>query len=172
MRKNILIIGLILLVIGIVMAGVSAAEAGHSASGSITGASNTMFLDSNGGYHSQLLNVSSGEEVIVVANQHAYLIPAEDLGTAAQGTVASYAVAASSSAGNTSTYSNIPGSYYIVTFGSSAPSVDYAVVSGGLSHLILTGLLVLVGVFLAIAGIIIAIIGAVLKPKNRPLQQF
>ena len=172
MRKNILIIGLILLVVGIVMAGASAVEAAHSASGSISGASTTMFSDSNGGYHSQLLNVSSGEEVIVVANQKAYLIPSEDLGTATQTTVAGYAVVPSSSAGNTSTYSNIPGSYYIVTFGSSAPSVDYAVVSGGLSHLILTGLLVLIGVFLAIAGIIIAIIGAVLKPKNRPLQQF
>ena len=172
MRKKILIIGLILLVVGIVMAGASAVEAAHSASGSISGASTAMFPDSNGGYHSQALNVSSGEEVIVVANQQAYLIPSEDLGTATQETVTGYAVAPSSSAGNTSTYSNIPGSYYIVTFGSSPPSVDYAVVSGGLGHLILIGLLVLVGVFLAIAGIIIAIIGAVLKPKNKPMQQF
>ncbi|MEM0134242.1 MAG: hypothetical protein QXU18_03320 [Thermoplasmatales archaeon] len=41
-----------------------------------------------------------------------------------------------------------------------------------MTHLIITGLLVLVGFFAAIAGIIIAIIGAVLKPKNRPIQQF
>lgn len=172
MRKNILIIGLVLLVVGIVMAGASAFEAAHSASGSISGASTSMLQCTNGGYHSELLNVSSGEEVIVVANQHAYLIPSEDLGTVTSGNVAGFAVAPSTSVGNTSTYSNIPGSYYIVTIGTSPPSVDYAVVSGGLGNLIVTGLLVLVGVFLAIAGIIVAIIGAVLKPKNKPVQQF
>ncbi|MGC8562908.1 MAG: hypothetical protein ACP5UZ_05395 [Thermoplasmata archaeon] len=172
MRRNILIIGLILLVVGIAMAGISAVEASHSASSSISGASTTMYPGPNGEYHSQLLNVSSGEEVIVVANQHAYVIPSEDLTTVTNANVAGYAIVSSTSAGNTSTYSNIPGSYYIVTFGTSTPSVDYAVVSGGLGNLIVTGLLVLIGVFLAIAGIIVTVIGAVLKPKNKPIQQF
>ncbi|MCL4447471.1 MAG: hypothetical protein M1556_05995 [Candidatus Thermoplasmatota archaeon] len=172
MRKNLLIIGIVLLVVGVAMAGISTVEAAHSVSSSIGGAGNTMYPGTNGDYYSNNLNVSTGDEVLVVSNIHAYLIPSSDISTVNSGNVGSYAISPSTSAGNTSTYTGLLGSFYVVTFGTSSPSVSYAVVSGGLGHLIITGLLVLGGAFLAIAGIVIAIIGALLKPKNRPVQQF
>ncbi|MEM0134243.1 MAG: hypothetical protein QXU18_03325 [Thermoplasmatales archaeon] len=92
MRKNILIIGMILLVVGVVIAGISSFEAARSATGSISGASNSMFRGPNGDYYSQVLNVSSGEELIVVSNVHAYLIPSEDLNTVTSANVGGYAI--------------------------------------------------------------------------------
>lgn len=176
MRKNLLIVGLVLLVIGIVLAGLSTYEVTGGAVRSINGAGNVMMAGTNGDFYSNTLNVTPGYELIVVSSTQSYLIPSQDLTTVNSTNVASYAIVPtthSSSSTDTYVYIGLNGSFVLVTFGSTSPStMDYAVLkSGGISQLVVYGLLLIVGILLAIVGIIIAIIGAVLKPKNRPMQQ-
>ena len=177
MRKNLLIIGLILLVIGVIVAGFSTYEVTGGAVRSISGAGNIMKAVTNGDFYSNTLNVSPDYELIVVSSVQAYLIPSQDLNSVNSANVAGFAITPSThsaSSTNTYVYIGLNGSYVVVTFGSTPPStMDYAVLkSGGLSQLVIFGLLLIIGVLLAIVGIIVVIIGAVLKPKNRPIQQF
>ncbi len=172
MRKNLVMVGLVILVVGIIIAAVSAVELNQLESTSIKGASNAMFVGQNGEYHSELLNVSSEQVVFLVSNVHAYLIPSADLNTVNSGNIGNYAVTPTVQQGNISTFSGISGEFYVVTFANSMPSVSYAVIAGGIARLAVTGLLLIIGVLLIIIGAIIAVIGAVLKPKNIPKYQF
>jgi uncharacterized membrane protein len=166
-RKRLLIAGIVVLVIGIVFAGISVAESARE----IKEAGTAVYLGQNGDHYSNLLTVSSTEEITVVSSVNAYLIPSQDLNLINSSNIVNYKISPSESTGNTSLYSGLNGSYYVVTFGTATPKVEYAVlnVSGGL---IAVGLLLIAGALLIIVGIILAIIGAVLKPKGNPRQQF
>ena len=178
MRKNLLMIGLVLLVLGVAIAGVSTYEVSGGAIRSLSGAGNTMHLGSNGDFYSNTLNVSSGYEVLVVSSVQTYLIPLQDLNSVNAVNVNSFAINPTTPlSGSTSTtyfYGGLNGSYVLVTFGSASPStMDYAVIkSGNIGQIVTFGLLLLVGVVLVIAGIIIAIVGAILKPKYRSFNQY
>ena len=167
MRKNILIVGLVLLVIGIALIGVSTFSLGHSSSATFS-SSTVMIQGPNGDYHSQELNVTSGDVISVSTASKVYLIPASDLVVANQSNVNSFAISPLSSSSSAVTYNDLTGSYYVVVFSTSSPSVAYVV--GNTGSLISAGIMIIIGGLLFFIGLIITIIGAVLKKKPLPGQ--
>ncbi len=89
MRKNIVVIGLILLVIGIVMVGVESVSIEHSGASTLS-TQTTMIPSPNGEYHSNLLSVNKNQIVTVVTNSKAYLIPASDISIVNESNVNNY----------------------------------------------------------------------------------
>ena len=162
-----MIIGIVILVIGIVLAGISVAESASNVRGSGT----AMYSGKNGDYYSNSLSVTTKEEITVVSNVNSYLIPSQDLSVVNSSNIASYKILPSESAGNTSLYSGLNGSYYVVTFGPTSPKVEYATLNVGIGLVVIAALLV-VGALLVVVGIILAIIGAVIRPKKGPQNQF
>ncbi len=169
MRKNFLVVGVIVLAIGIAMVGISLFEIEHTLSGLLNSAKggDTMYAGQNGDYYSTILNVTVGDYVDVVSDTPHYLVPSGYLSTLNSTNVGSYAIAANQASGNSTLYANLNGSYYVVVFGPSSPVVGYAVIKS-LGGLISTVALLGFGGFLAFVGLIVTIIGAVLKPKITP----
>ncbi len=172
MRKNLLLVGIVLLVLGVALAGVATYETAHTALGISSGAGTSMYPGQNGDYYSNVLNTSSGSEIVVVSSAHPSLIPSKDLNIVNSTNVGSYAISPTRSTGSSFYYSDLNGTYNVVVFSASYPTVDYVVITGSLGTVAIYGILLIVGVILAIAGIIIAIIGAILKPKNHQFQKF
>jgi hypothetical protein len=160
--------GILILVAGIVVAGIAVLEISSESSDSGT----SMYLGPNGHYYSNELTGYPNGEIDVSSNVSFYLIPSQDLNSANLSNIQTYAVSPTYSAGNASVYTGLGGTYYVVTFGSGAPRVAYASIPFNFGQVELFGVLVVAGVIAAIAGFVIAILGAVLRSKNKPLQQF
>jgi hypothetical protein len=164
MRKRMVITGLITLVIGIafVAGGVS------SLKGSIRPIS-TFTQPHTGEYvSSELVLNSTGVVVVRPSSSTGGLVPAQALSDVNSTTLATYALAASSTAGGSATYTGVQGDYYYVIFTSSQPTTTI-VVTGHLAKTVESGILVLLGGVLFLAGLIVMIIGAVRK-SNKPKQ--
>ncbi len=164
MRKNIVVIGLILLVIGIVMVGVESVSIEHSGASTLS-TQTTMIPSPNGEYHSNLLSVNKNQIVTVVTNSKAYLIPASDISIVNESNVNNYAISPFTSSSTETIFENLNGSYYVVVFSNSTPAVTYMV--GNISSLIGAGVFIVIGGLLFIVGIVVIIIGAILKPKQK-----
>ena len=172
MRKNTVIVGVVILAVGIIMAGGGWVVLTHSLTSTLASSTgqegSTMYAGQNGDFYSNLLTASLGSDIIVSSNSsnvHPYLIPSGDLPLINSGNIENYSIAASTTQGNDFAYSGLNGTYCVVTFGTSSPNIAYIVVSH-FSSLVMAFILLGLGVIIVVAGIIMAIIGAVRKPKN------
>lgn len=126
----------------------------------------------NGEWKTAKLNITDGGEITLISTSPSIaLIPASDISNVTSGNLASYAIkptngGTNTSAGTISVYMPPSGSYYIVAFSSSSPTVTYSVVNSA-SLTVLFGLLEISAIVMGIAGLIVLIIGVVLKPKHR-----
>lgn len=163
MRKVLVIVGVVILVLGIVLFAAGAL----SALGSTTII--TAFNQPQTGEYVSTELVMNASSVAVVTSpaSNGGLIPAQDLAALNSSSVSSYVITPKSTVGGSETYRNLTGGYYYVSFSATQPS-SRIVITGG--HLRAVGLLVLGGIVLFVAGIIVAIVGAVLK-KRPPAKE-
>lgn len=162
MRKNIALIGLVIFIVGIVMLAVGTFElqsAMHQG--------NSYTLNSTGKYVSVEINLTGNATLTIVsAPSRMGVVSAANMPTVTNSTLSSVELKPLATALGSQTFLLQSGSYYIVYFGSSAPSTHYTYLyvqaSRGLAYLTSGGL------FIAIAGGIVGIVGVVLKKKQQP----
>jgi hypothetical protein len=164
MRKRTVIIGLIILVIGIAL--VAGGAVGLKGT---TSTISTFTQPQTGEYVSSEVVLNSTAVVVVrPSSSTGGLVPAQALSDVNSTSLATYARPASSTAGGSATYAGVQGDYYYVIFTSSQPATKI-VIAGDLAKTIESGILVLLGGILFIAGLIVTIIGAIRK-GNKPKQ--
>jgi hypothetical protein len=164
MRKQIMLTGLILLIIGAGMAIISYHEVYQ---GTITASSFTN--PSGSEWISNSLNVTNDSTISVIGNgSDFYLVKTSDLSDINQTNVQSLAIKPSANlsiAGRTDKeYFNLTGPYSVVYFGAKDPAILYEVIPSS-GNVVSYGLLLISGGVLALAGIIVIIVGAILKRK-------
>jgi hypothetical protein len=93
------------------------------------------------------------------------LVPAQAMSDVNSESLATYALPASSSAGGSATYLGVQGDYYYVIFTSSQPTTKI-VIAGDVAKTAESGILVLLGGILFLAGMIVTIIGAFRKSNK------
>ena len=170
MRKGVLVVGIVLLVVGVAMVGGSLFETDHALSGLLNpsrGMGDTMNSNRNGEFYSTVLNATPGNYIMVTSGAPHYLIPSDDLSVVNSSNVGAYAVSAYQTSGNNTLYTSLNGSYYVVVFGPAPPIVGYDVIAS-ITGLVWSVAVLGLGVIFAIAGLIVAVIGAILKPKRLP----
>jgi hypothetical protein len=164
MRKRTVIIGLIILVIGIAF--VAGGVVGLKGTTSMI---STFTQRQTGEYvSSEVVLSSTGVVVVRPSSSTGGLVPAQSLSDVNSTSLATYALPTSSTAGGSATYSKVQGDYYYVIFTSSQPATKI-VIAGDLTKTVESGILVLLGGILFIAGLIVTIIGAIRK-GNKPKQ--
>ena len=164
MRKRTVIMGLIILVIGIafVAGGVVGLEG-------TTSTISTFNQPQTGEYVSSEVVLNSTADVVVrPSSSTGGLVPAQALGDVNSTSLATYALPASSTVGGSATYTRVQGDYYYVIFTSSQPATKI-VIANDLAKTVESGILVLLGGVLFLAGLIVTIIGAIRK-GNKPKQ--
>jgi hypothetical protein len=90
------------------------------------------------------------------------MVPSQDISAVNSTNIGSYAVAYNSTAASSETYLGLRGDFNYVVFSSVQPTAKIEV-TGTLSETVTFGLLVLGGIVCVIAGIVLAIVGAVRK---------
>jgi len=165
-RTRIVVIGVVVLIIGVASLAVGAL----GALGSLT-ISKSFTEPHPGEYVSAeiLLNTSSA---LVISSPAASggVVHAQDLDLVNSTNISVYAIPINSSVAGSDTYTRLAGDYYYIAFASTQPGTTIVATSIG-SGIIRYGLLALLGFVLIIAGIIVAVIGAILKPPTRVAQQ-
>lgn len=170
MRKKIVLIGLALLIAGIAIIGVSLYE--MSALSTIN---SSLTQVSSNEWRSDLINVNSSGVLTVTTNATSGfgLIPASDLSVVTASNLASYAVgydtSTTSGSLNAFVYDQINGQYYFVIFSSSEPTMTYLFLTAEGE---IFGELLIVGAGIAFVGLVMAIVGAILKKKVQPIEEF
>jgi hypothetical protein len=164
MRKRTVIIGLIILVIGIAF--VAGGVVGLNGTTSMI---STFTRPQTGEYVSSEVVLNSTAVVVVrPSSSTGGLVPAQALSDVNSTSLATYALHASSTAGGSATYVGVQGDYYYVIFTSSQPATKI-VITGDVAKTVESGILVLLGGILFLAGLIVTIIGAIRK-SNKPKQ--
>jgi hypothetical protein len=164
MRKRTMIIGLIILVIGIAF--VAGGVVGLKGT---TSTISTFAQPQTGEYVSSEVVLNSTAVVVVrPSSSTGGLVPAQALSDVNSTSLATYALSADSKAGGSATYVGVQGDYYYVIFTSSQPATKI-VITGDVVKTAESGILVLLGGVLFLAGLIVTIIGAVRK-SNKPKQ--
>jgi hypothetical protein len=165
LRKRTLIIGLIILIIGIAFV-----AAGIVGLRGTTSTISTFTQPQSGEYVSSEVKLNSSSAVVVRdASTSGGLIRAESLNDVNSTNLSTYALPVSSTAGGSSTYVGVKGDYYYVIFTSSQPTT-MIVIAGNFIRTAESGILVLLGGVLFLAGLIVTIIGAI-RRSNKPKQQ-
>jgi hypothetical protein len=161
-RTRTLTIGLIILVVGIALAVVG----GYSLRSKTT--SITSFTQPTAGeYVSAELVLNNNVVVVRSPATVGGMVPSQNISAVTSTNIGSYAVAYNSTAASSETYLGLRGDFNYVVFSSVQPTAKIEV-TGTLSEDVTSGLLVLGGIVLVIAGIIIAIVSAVRKnPANK-----
>lgn len=164
MRKRTVIMGLIILVIGIafVAGGVVGLKGTTSTISTFTQPQTGEFVSSE-----VVLN-STAVVVVRPSSSTGALVPAQALSDVNSTSLATYALPANSTVGGSATYVGVQGDYYYVIFTSSQPATKI-VITGDVVKTAESGILVLLGGVLFLAGLIVTIIGAVRK-SNKPKQ--
>ncbi len=156
-RTRTLTIGIIILVVGIALAVVG----GYSLKSKTT--SITSFTQPAAGeYVSAELVLNNNVVVVRSPATVGGMVHSQDISAVTSTNVGSYAVAYNSTAASSETYLGLRGDFNYVVFSSVQPTVKIEV-TGTLSEVVTSGLLVLGGIVLVIAGIIIAIVSVVRK---------
>lgn len=152
-----LTIGLIILVVGVALAAVG----GYSLRNAST--TETTFTQSATGEYVSA-NFVLNDSVVVVRSPPAVggMVPSDDVAAVNSNDIGSYAVSPNSTSASSETYLGLRGDFNYVVFSSAQPTTKI-VVTGTLLGTITLGLLVVVGIVLAIAGIVVIIVGAVRK---------
>ncbi|MCW6168530.1 MAG: hypothetical protein LVQ96_03465 [Thermoplasmatales archaeon] len=166
MRKKLLLIGIIILVVGIVFAAVGAFGADHFISTSTL----TLTKDSQGIFASKQIEISSGNLFTVASKSNStYLVRFGDLSFVNSSNIGKYEVPpltkTSVDSVTSFAYDNISGTFAVVSLSSSTSTVTTELITDT-GAIVAMGLLLILGIVLAIAGVIITIVGAILKPKN------
>jgi hypothetical protein len=157
MRTRTLTIGLIILVVGIALAAVG----GYSLKNTTT--SITSFTQPTAGeYISAELVLNDSVVVVRSPASDGGIVPAQDISAVNSTDIGSYAIPYNSTAASSETYIGLRGDFKYVVFSSVQPTTKIEV-TGTLSETVTSGLLVLAGIACGIAGIIVAIVGAVRK---------
>jgi hypothetical protein len=157
MRTRTLTIGLIILVVGIALA----AAGGYNLKSTTT--TITSFTQPTAGeYVSAELVLNDSVVVVRPPASVGGMVPAQDVSKVNSADIGSYSVPYNSSAASSETYIGLRGDFNYVVFSSAQPTTKIEV-TGTLLGTIISGLLVLAGVACAIAGIIVAIVGALRK---------
>lgn len=164
MRKRAVIIGLIILVIGIAF--VAGGVAGLKGT---TSTISTFTQPQTGEYTSSEVVLNSTAVVVVrPSSSTGGLVPAQTLSDVNSTSLATYALPASSTVGGSATYVGVQGDYYYVIFTSSQPATKI-VITEDVAKTAESGILVVLGGILFLAGLIVTIIGAIRK-SNKPKQ--
>ncbi len=169
MRKNIVIIGLILLVIGVALFFGGGDLGLH---GLVK--SETMTAVSTNEYQSSSFSVTAGSIVIITSHPASslYIVHTSDASGVNSSNIAHYEVSGGTS-NNTSGVTTLEftsltaGSYTVVSFSDQKTSVTLT--NEVVSSLILSLIPTLLGLLLGFIGFIVLIVGLVLKRKNPPL---
>lgn len=170
MRKNIVLIGLVLLIVGVAIIGVSLYEMS-----ALSDINSSLTQVSSNEWRSDVINVnSSGVLTITTSETSGFgLIPASDLSAVTASNLANYAVgydtSTTSGSQNAFVYDQLSGQYYFVIFSSSTPTMTYLFLTA--EGEIFAELLI-VGAGVAFVGLIMAIVGAILKKKAEPIDKF
>lgn len=163
MRTRLVVTGLVVLVIGIALVG--AAESGLRAR---TTSFTTFSQPRAGEYVSaeMVLNVTS---LVEVRSPPAVggLLTASNLDAADSSNIGVLAIPYNSSTVGTDSYTSLKGDYYYVVFSSAQPSTKI-VAAVRSSAIVEYALLALAGLALLVAGIVVAVVGAVRKGSQRP----
>jgi len=157
MRSRTLIIGLIVLVVGIALA-----VAGGYRLKNMTTSTTSFTRPVAGEYVSVELILNDSVVVVRSPASAGGMVPTRDIGVVNSTNIALYAIAYNSTAAASETYLGLRGDFNYVVFSSVQPTTKI-VVTGSLSSTIGSGLLVLVGIVCVIAGVVIAVVGAVRK---------
>lgn len=166
MRKGVALTGLVLLIIGIVAIGVS-----FGSGFGIPKTSTVVNKMSPGEWDSNPINITSNEALAVVTSASGSygLVKASDLATVNALNIGSLSIKQNSTATVHShlelTYRYHSGIYYFVVFSSVAPSITVAY-RAVTSHSVSGALLLFIGGLLILAGIIVGIVGLVLRRKR------
>lgn len=169
MRKKIVLIGLVLLIIGVVILGISLYE-----TAALSDENSALVQVSTGEWRSNLISMNSTGilEVTTSVSSDFGLVPASEINVITASNLASHVVNydTPSTAGslNAFTYDQISGNYYFVIFSSSTPSFSYTYLP---AEAILFGEFLVVGSGIAFVGLIMAIVGAILKKKVQPVEE-
>ena len=165
MRKKIAMTGLVLFVIGVLLI------AGFFLTGfSLPKATKTVSEVSAGEWDTGLILATPNGTLAVVAssNSNYGLIPSSDLSQVTSTNLASLAIKPLSSTTIDShlavTYENLNGSYYFVMYSSSAPKITVTFI-GNSDLSAAHGLLILTGGALSFIGLIVGIVGLVMRKK-------
>jgi uncharacterized membrane protein len=162
MNTKIVIAGIVVLVVGVVL--IAAGAAGVLARTTIF---NSFSQPSSGEFVSPeiILNTSSVVDVRSPATSGG-LIPAADLANVTSSNLGSYAINHNSTTANTDTYTDLKGSYYYVAFSSTTPNTIVVAVprAAGTARY---GLVALAGIILLIAGIVLAVVGALSRGNKK-----
>ena len=165
MRTRTVIIGLIILVIGIAFA-----AGGVAGLKGTTSTMSTFTQPQTGEYvSSEVVLNSTGVVVVRPSSSTGGLVPAQALSDVNSTSLATYARPANSTAAGSATYVGVQGGYYYVIFTSSPPTTKI-VITGAFARTAESGILVLLGGILFLAGLIVTIIGAIRK-SDKPKQQ-
>ena len=164
MRTRTLTIGLVVLVVGIALAAVGGYNLKNTST-TITG-----FTQHGAGEYVSVELVLN-DSVVVVRSPPSVggMVPAQDVGAVSSTNVGSYAVPYNSTAASSITYIGLRGDFNYVVFSSAQPTTKI-VVTGTLLGTVTSGLLVLAGIVCAIAGVIVAIVGAVRKNPSKKVN--
>lgn len=162
MRKKIALIGLVIFIVGIVMLAAGTLE--------LEGAmhhGNSYSFYSTGKYVSAEINLTSSATLTIVSTPSTMgVVKAADMPSVTNSTLSSLELKPLATALGSQAFLLPSGSYYIVYFGTSAPSTLYSYLYTHISRTF--ALLTSAGLFIAIAGGIVGIVGVVLKKKQQP----
>ena len=163
MRTRTLTIGIVILVIGIALAAVGGNDLRNRTT-SVT----TFTQPTPGEYVSAKLTLNDSVVVVMSPATNGGMVPSQDIGAVTSTNIGSYAIAYNSSAASSLTYIGLRGDFNYVVFSSAQPATKIDV-TGSLSETVASGLLVLGGIVCAVAGIVVALVGAVRKmPAKNP----
>ena len=164
--KRTVVAGIVVLVIGIA----SVIGGAYGALGSIT--INTTFTQVHPGEYVSAEIVLNTTSSVVVSSPAATggLVQAKDLNSVNSTDLTAYAVTYSASGAGSDVYRSLSGDYYYVAFGSAQPSTKIVATPEG-SAVAAFGVLVLLGIVMAIAGIVIAVVGLRRKGRTPPAGQ-
>jgi multisubunit Na+/H+ antiporter MnhB subunit len=156
-KTRTLTIGLVVLVVGIALAAVG----GYSLKSRTT--SVTSFTQPAAGeYVSAELVLNDSVVVVRPPASVGGMVPAQDVSVVNSADIGSYAVRYNSTAASSETYIGLRGDFNYVVFSSVKPTTKIEV-TGTFLETVTSGLLVLVGIVCVVAGIIVAIVGALRK---------
>lgn len=166
MRKRLVIIGIILIMIGFAFT----VAGSYGIIKNVT-LSTEVVQHASGEYISSKMIMNESSTLLVMGTTtNSGLIKASDLSIVNESNLHSYEIQYNSKQGNTLLYEKLTGEYYFVAFTSTAPNLQYAYGTGSLGQFLLSSMLTVLGPFILIAGIVVSVVGAIIKPKKDPFD--
>jgi len=166
MRTRRVVIGVVVLVIGVAL--LAAGAFGALSSLTIS----RSFTEPHPGEYVSAEIVLNTTSALVISSPAANggVIHAQDLGLVNSTNMGTYEIPINGSGAGSNTYTRLTGDYYYIAFASSPPSTTIVATPLN-SGIIRYGALVLLGFVCILAGIVVAVIGAIQKPPTHAAPQ-